>query len=510
MNAPARIGALALGLCLLFEGSSQGAGFYISDIGTRSMGRAGAFVAAPDSLLATHYNPAGLSLLKGFHTEASVSLVGFNASFDRTCPCTDPATAQAAAFDTMLEASFAGQTAKTNTPIAIPFLGFGYGFDWMDTTVAISGYGPNSGRHKWGELPPTRSPRYPSAAAMSPERYRAQDVNNLEGNINMSVAFSPWPGVRIGGSGIVYATGSKQGLTLWTNYGSLPGGPEDTAFDVPIQFQLNTTWDFNWGVGGSWEIVKGLSLGTSFRAQRNIRGQGKIITQLPGFLIDADTGEPLLGAAITGDNAEIQLEVAPIWRAGLQYSLPGFFTAEAALVYEGWSAHDQIIIRPQGVSIDLQGQTFEIPTLTIDRQWRDTWAVRLGGEFNRWNPWLGIRAGYFYETSSIPDDRVDVARVDRPKHGVSLGLSTTFQGVTLEVSAMYVKLVSLTTRESKVKQTTTFDPSTPDSPGNNEFVTTVGNGTIKGSYLIGSVSLSFAFDAMGGAQGGTREATSTF
>lgn len=509
MTQARRAGALIVGL-LLAGPSAYGGGFYITDIGTRSMARAGAFVAAPDSVLAAHYNPAGLSLLKGFHTELSGSLVAFDATFQRTCPCTDPATEGAAAFDAALEAQFAGHPGHTSTPIAIPFLGFAYGFDWLDTTVALAGYGPNSGRHKWGELPATKSPTYETTALTFPERYRAQDVNNLEANINLSVAFSPWPGVRLGGSALVYATGSRQGLTLWTNYGTFNDAPEDPRFDVPIVFQLNNTWALNWGVGGSWEIVKGLSLGSSFRGKRSVRGKGKLVTQLPRFLIDTTTGQPLQGASITGEEAQIELNVAPIWRTGLQYSLPGVFTAELALVYEGWSNHERILIRPQGVSIDLQGETFEIPTLIIDRRWQDTWSIRLGGELNLWQPWLGLRAGYFYETASITEERVEVGRIDRPKHGVSLGLATTYKGVTLEVSGMYIHLLSLTTRDSKVKQTTPFDPSTPDSPGSNEFVTTVGNGTINAHYFIGSVSLSFAFDAVSTPSGGLRAPTSTF
>ncbi|MCA9550584.1 MAG: outer membrane protein transport protein [Myxococcales bacterium] len=482
-----------------------GAGFYITDIGTRGMGRAGAFVAAPDSLLAIHYNPAGLALLSGFHGEASVSMVDFVARFQRSCPCTPGTTDGAAACDAQLEADFAGNEAHTETPIAIPFLAFGYGLPWLDTTVAVAAYGPNSGRHNWGDLPATNSPLYESAARASPQRYRALDVDNLEANLALAVAFSPVRGLRIGASGYAYATGSDQGLTLWTNFDSFPEAPEDPRFDVPVQFQLQNTWGFNWGVGVSWEPIEGLSVGSSFRALRKIRGQGKLQAQLPRFLIDPSTGQPLLGAQVNGDDVIISLRVAPIWRGGVQYRLPGWFRAEGAVVWEGWSTHDKITIEPQGVSFDLQGDRFEIPVLYLDRQWRDTWAVRIGGELERFEPYLGLRAGYFYETSAVPEARVDAARIDRPKHGVALGVATTLYGITVELSGMYVRLANHESTDSQIVMTRIFTEPT----GSDRYLTTVGNGAVRGQYFIGSLSLSFALDALGGT-GARRKTAATF
>lgn len=489
-----RAGLAAALAALLVGPDAQAAGFYITDIGTRGMARAGAFVAAPDSVLAAHYNPAGLSLLKGFHAELSLSTVGYTASFERRCPCVDPANPDLAGLDAGLEAGFSDNPASTNHPLLIPFMGLAYGFEWLDTTVAFAAYGPNSGRHDWTELPPTTSPRYPGEAAAAPERYRALDVNNLEANFTLGLSFSPFPGVRIGGSAFVFAAGSNQGLVLSANFASFTAGPEDVNTDVPVQFQLNTTWALNWGVGGSWEIVPGLTLGTSFRGKRSIRGQGKVQAQLPPLFVGPDG---IGGARIDGDDVQIELDVAPIWRTGLQYRMPGLFAAEVAVVYEGWSTHDRILIRPQDVSFSVElsegnATTVDIPKLSLDRRWQDTWSVRVGGEFERWQPYLGLRAGYFYETSAIPADRVDVARVDRPKHGVSLGLSTTWYGVTVEVSAMYVHLVTAEITDSQVMQTAVLTPPL----GGDTFVTTVGNGTLSGRYLIGSVSLSLALDAM--------------
>jgi len=469
----------------LIAADAHAAGFYITDIGTRGMARAGAFVAAPDSLLATHYNPAGLSLLKGFHAEMSLSMIGYSASFERKCPCLPGVPGE----DERLSALYDGKVARTNTPLAIPFLSFGYGFDWLDTTIAIAAYGPNSGRHNWSELPDTSGPSYPGAAEDQPWRFRALDVNNLEANFTLGASFSPLKRLRLGASAYVFASGSDQGLVLNANFASLTDSAENPRFDVPVQFQLQTTWALNWGVGGSWEIFDGLTLGTSFRGKRSIRGKGKIQAKLPPLFAGPDSiGE----ASIEGDDVQIELNVAPVWRTGVQYRLPGLFAAEVAVVYEGWSTHDRIVLRPQGVAFSVNGQTTPIPKLQLDRRWVDTWSIRLGGELERWQPYLGLRAGYFYETSAIPQDRADVARIDRPKHGVSLGLSTQWYGVKVELAAMYVQLVTANITDSQVKQTGVLPPPL----GGDDYITTVGNGTIKGRYLIGSLSLSLALDEM--------------
>ena len=87
--APMRpvVALVAASTVLFSTRAASAAGFYLSDIGTRGMGRAGAFVASPDSLLAIHYNPAGLSHLQGVNAEASVTFVNMNVDFSRKCPC---------------------------------------------------------------------------------------------------------------------------------------------------------------------------------------------------------------------------------------------------------------------------------------------------------------------------------------------------------------------------------------------------------------------------------------
>ena len=68
---------------VLVLGDAHGAGFYLPDIGTRAMGRGGAFVARADDLTAAWYNPAGLAL-PGTRFAAEGALVRKAIVFQRT------------------------------------------------------------------------------------------------------------------------------------------------------------------------------------------------------------------------------------------------------------------------------------------------------------------------------------------------------------------------------------------------------------------------------------------
>lgn len=477
------------GLIVLLPSVANAAGFYTADVGARAMARGGAFVAAPDSVLAAHYNPAGLALLgEGLHAHVDLSFVDFDATFERRCPCADPDHPNAATFDQDLDSTLsAAGTQSSRTPLLIPFLGFAYGFAPLDLTIALTVHAPTSGRHDWGAPPSSLERSYESSADGFAGRYSAHAVKNVELNGALSVALSPLPRLRVGASALVFMASSEQGQTIWSNFDSIPLAPEETRFDVPILFSLQPSFFFNWAVGASYEVVDGLTIGSSFRGRRSLRGSGKIQAELPRFLRDPATNEALFGARITGEDADVELDMAPIWRTGVQYRMPGLFRAEAAVVFEGWSAHQEIVLKPKDVVIDVMGTTTELPTITIDRRWNDAWSFRFGGELELLEPHVRLIGGYFYETSAIPDERLSIARIDRPKHGISVGAARSFFGVNVQVGVAFVHLVEADIDDSSVSIVAPF----PAPVGSDELVTTVGNGRIQSNFLIASLSLGY-------------------
>ncbi|MCA9549672.1 MAG: outer membrane protein transport protein [Myxococcales bacterium] len=494
---------LATALVTAAAADARAAGFYLTDVGTRGMARGGAFVAAPDSLLAMHYNPAGLSFLRGLHVEADLTLVGMDVSFQRKCPCVNATAAAMEGFDPValdaeLEARYADNPVDTNTLLPIPFLGVGYGLPWLDTTVALAVWGPNSGRHRYGELPPALRPDFIDAANAMPNRYSGIHMKTIEANLGLGVGFRPFKdvpvlrGLRIGGVLMGFQSGNDQRVHLWVNSALLsPDGPEDPGLDAPIQFNFKESFAINWQVGASYEIIPNLNFGFSFRGKRHVKTSGTIDVELPAKVLGENIADPSDDlVTVQGRNVDVELSTAPILRTGLEYQWPGLFRAEVAWVWEGWSAHDRVVITPKDINFVILGTPQELGEIVAERHWKDTWSLRVGGELNMFEPYLGLRAGYYYEPTAVPPERMDPSRVDLDKHGVSLGASTTWYGVTLEVAFQYVAMRGAEVRDSQQVQIAPLVGGLP------EYVTTVGNGDYNGQYFIGSAGLSFALDPL--------------
>ena len=78
-------GTLACALALtLGAPSAQAGGFDMPGLGTRGLGRAGAWGVRSDSPLALHLNPANLARLDGINVEISLHLASLQSCFDRT------------------------------------------------------------------------------------------------------------------------------------------------------------------------------------------------------------------------------------------------------------------------------------------------------------------------------------------------------------------------------------------------------------------------------------------
>ncbi len=476
----------------LLSSTAHAAGFYLGDIGTRGMGRGGAFVASPDSLLAIHYNPAGLSHLQGLNAEASVTFVNMAMDFNRKCPCliADSLNGRPAAeWDAELQSSFDSNVVSSNTTLVIPFVGASYGLPFYDLTFALAAWGPNSGRHDWGEVVSTRRPDFEASALGQPGRYSGMRMANIEANFAAGVAAQPIDGLRIGASIMLAQAGNSQTLHLWANSESLGiQGPEDANYDAPILLDFND-YSVNWSVGASYELLPGLTIGSSFRGSRPIDAEGTIDVQVPHAIVDADP--PAL--VVNGSRVRVELENAPIFRTGLQFRLPHVFAAEAAFVWEGWGVQDEVVITPLDIELEVLGNPSPLGVIRAPRNWKNAYSIRLGGELNLFDPFVNVVGGYFYEPTAIPSAYVDPSRTDFDKHAFSLGARTTWFGFTLDVSGAYVVLTGTEVRDSAKPITGAFEGERAD------YLTNVGNGDYTGGYFMLSTSLSFALDPLMGA-----------
>ena len=476
---PQIFGFISLGL--LLPQAALAGGYYVSDVGTRGLARGGALIAAPNDLSALHYNPAGLALLDGgFHLETDLHLIDFNHQFKRKCPCVDPDTPDAELLDRELEQNFVGRTAQNiNGLQEIPFVALAYGFDWNHLTVGLAVYGPPGARRYQHKVEGEK-------ASNQPHRYSSLSVEVAEIYYTLGVAASPIKGLRIGFGAQLYQFATTQELTLWAN-SSYITTPEDPDWDIPTNLDFASPILPNWNFGVSYELMDGLNIGASVLGKRSIRSDGTAKIELP------ETAAAI--ASIEGSEIELEINLPPIWRLGVQYAKPKFFSAEAAFVYEAWGVYDKARIRSKDVNVILNGDAAKLETIDIPYGFDDTWSLRLGGEFDMFAPYVTVSAGYFFEPSAVTPQLKDVSSPDMDKHGISGGLSTKWFGTTLRLAAQYIKLSDLNVTDSEKALVGPL----PEPGGSEELLTTVANGDYEGDYFIVSASLSASFDEVLGS-----------
>ncbi|MFO0723328.1 MAG: outer membrane protein transport protein [Myxococcota bacterium] len=471
-------GALALSVPSL----ASAGGFFVGDVGARGLGRAGAFIAAPDSVLALHYNPAGLSLLsEGLHVEVDMSTVSLDYSFKRTCPCVAPTTANAASLDATLAASpaFAGVANNSAGVQIIPYISAAYQLPWKHLTLAAAVYAMTSpGKLRYGE-------RGQPASDLQPQRYSLVDLDLYEAYYNLGVSIEPVEGLRIGFVGQIYDFKVTQAVHLWANT-TFSSTPEDADLDIPIVLAFHAPLRPNYAFGVSWTptFLKELSFGFSMLGKRDSRSEGTTSFTL------SPTLAPL--AQITGSKVGVELTLPAMLRGGIQFAIPQTFAAEVAVEVETWSGYKQVTVRPQDIQVTLGGTTQPLAKVILPTNFQNTISLRAGGELNIWEPYLTLRAGYSFETGALAETFIDPSTADLSKHGIHFGAGTTWAGVSLQAGVAYFVMPSLSTTTSGKRLIGPLEA--PQGAG--DYLTYVGNGTYSGSYFLFSASVAVALDPL--------------
>jgi long-subunit fatty acid transport protein len=483
-----------IALSLVIADRADAAGFYLSDLGARGLARGGAFVASPDTLLAMHYNPAGLAGQRGALAELDLSLFSGSFTIERKCPCVYPdriTDQDPAALDAAIASGF-GVTENRAGARVIPFLSLGYGFETLDLTIAAAAYGPHGAGYEW-------SGRDYAEALQLDTRYSLVEADSIEANYQLAVALSPLPGLRIGASFFLYQVKSTQFLHIYANTLLTPFAENvstiiennDQPFDIPIELAFERIAP-GWSVGASYELLDGLSLGASFRGPRPVKASGRLNAELPPILSEAE-----IAIENGGGDVEVRFTLPAIARAGVAYRVPGLFNAEVAAVWEGWSVHDKIEIQADTVRLTVgEDLASSLGTITLQRQWQNTMSLRVGAELELFAPRFTASAGYFYEPSAIPAQRLSASAIDSEKHGISVGARVGLFGATIELALAQVLMAGREVTDSTVELPAPLRNRTPedqDAFGTDRYQTRIGNGAYKAGATIGTVGITYRY-----------------
>ena len=449
---------LFLHVCLflfLFSSVAQAAGMFLPSRGVHPLSRGGASIAGGDTLQTIWYNPANLVEMKGISVLVDVGVIVSSARFARQSRKSE-------------EGGTINYEAVDNEASPIPDPTLIGSYHWADhnLTVAFGFYAPYASGLKF---PDTGSQRYA--------------LVDMSGSIflisNLAFAWSPHPNFRLG-AGLQNYTVSVRLITAASGYLGPFGAPEDKNLDLYTEATIDAPMNIS-GNAGIWGRVIDtpqikLDMAASVQFPVAIQAKGNIRVRLPTHALF----DP---SSIEGSAIEASMWLPLIARGALRATIMGRGNVEFAIVYENWAVHDSITMTPSGNGIKVKNVPtigdYVIPSLRVERGFRDTLSFRLGGGAEVLPGRLEVRAGYAYENSAVPDEYVTVFSMDPNKHVIALGATIKFGKHAIDLTYAHYLQQRREITTSKYKQLNPLNP---------EGAIVIGNGVYDSSVNVFGLS----------------------
>lgn len=331
----------------------------IFGFGSRHGAHAGAGVAAVDDMAATWMNPAGLAAGRRTITTGGLGAISNLRIDDRRTPLAESA---GGLFGLTLPAPLGGPLAGR--------IGLGVGmFILPDSIARISARFPDE-------------PFYPYYQGRTE---RLVIVPGLGVRITEAIAVGVAANVLAGlGGGIEAGEGATRALEARV---------DET---VPTVARLI--------LGATWAVRDELRLGLVARQRFEVPFQTLAETEVAGEPIDLDL-------SASGQFSPHQLALGASWT-------PSGGAVHLDLGYARWSSYPGPFVAVKSALPLVGPLAAELPAVP----WRDTFAVRLGGDVALGDR-LTARAGYGFETSPVPASQPGTTNLlDGPKHTIGAGL----------------------------------------------------------------------------------------
>jgi long-subunit fatty acid transport protein len=542
----AALGAMSvISVWALSSSTAQAAGYYVGEIGARSMARGGANTVNPGDPSATWLNPAAITLVSGVQLQLDGNFVQLNSEFTRDCGgvangCAvlnnidrrytnqdGSANAQRAYFieggkrvvgaprlngDQVASAEpgqlgnrnepsrFDGATAVSNQagiqPIPRLFATFNTDSIGLDGfAIGAFAYAPSAGDY--------------SFSANGPTRYTLidRDIYELFYGVTLGYRFGDW--IAVGGSLQGVSTGLNQNLSLTAD----PTGNEDENYDVTVRIQAaqHLIPSGNFGVWSNpLKALTGgrfgdLEIGASVQLPRYVKMSGPINIEKFGDKLQSEFIDGGLATVSDTDaSATVEFVMPPMYRVGLKYGQDDVFgdgkktvgfNVEGNFVYEAWSTYDHVFITTKGLttSTATEPDPKDLPPIVQPKDWVDAMSLRAGGTLALFDKMIEVHGGGFFETSAIPNSTYSVELVDGDKVGLGIGVSGKFNGVRLDVGYGHVFVFDrIIGTESIVAAGNVVVP--PPIAAEGELRTRVAMGTYRASYNMLNAGVTVAFD----------------
>lgn len=430
------VGAL-LGSALLPEPALAN-GFFAGVQGTRAAGRAGAFVAKADDLSAAHINPAGLSRQRGTRIFVSNRFAYSDERYKRAATLDwSDLNNQSPAYVEFAEVSNARPWQLLD-----PMLGVSTDFGLKNWTFALSAHAPAGNARQ--EFPIDGGQRYMLVS---------RDVQILYYNLSAAWQHEDVFGV---GATFQWVDVPKLAFELVIDGNTLPRqvSPVSSALDMRAQIEGADHVNFSAVVGAWWRPFCWLEFAASSQILPVHIDTQSTISVEPVF--DTVTDPIVLTRGVEGEANDVTMQMTLPVSARVAARYIGHradgseaFDVELNLGWEAWSMVDSFVMNGNGLVGKLGGQQIDVGLIELEKNWKDSFSVRLGSDIAVVPERLTLRLGAFYESAVVDPAYAFVDFFAGHQYGGSLGASVFMGDFELSLAYAYMRQAELHVRESE-------------------------------------------------------------
>lgn len=430
-------------LVLLFVPQmATASGFGVFTQGAKGLGQANATVAHATGASSLYFNPALLPQVPGSQLEVGTTLIFSDREFESDITGQSEESEESTQFPSSIYLTHSyGNGLATGLGVYFPF---GLATEWQEN---------------WDG------------------RYIATKSDLFTTNINPVVAYQPIPQLSFAaGLDLLYLDAELQRKVNSTAIGVIanPPGGLGPISDIGQKF-TGDGWGLGYNLGLFLQITENIDFGATYRSKVDITADGDA-----KFSVPADAALLGFGALFpnTGGEADITLPAQATF--GLAWTASDRLTLEVGARWEEWSEFDQLRIDLDQAL--LPGTVGETRTSVTPRDWDDTWAFNVGGEY-RLNETLTLLAGYLYSDNPVPDSTFDPSIPDSDTHLFTLGGELAWGDFTLALAYGYEH------HEDRTKNNAIGDPLDPGGVNPLSFA----NGDYSADIHLAALSVGYSF-----------------
>jgi long-subunit fatty acid transport protein len=395
-------------------------GYFAGNLGAKASGRSGAFAARADDLSAISYNPAGLAKLDRLIIQVG-NQTSYNGYVFTRAPTTDYGKSDAP------RVTFGKVNNGVPTQALVPMLGVASNLGFKDWGFALAMYAP----------PGTSKLSFPQDGG---QRY---SMVSREVMLLKYVASAAWKFKDVFGVGAtaewIHVPRLKYSLVIDGSPLSQAANPVSSNYDILANLKGSSLFTFNAILGAWYRPVPYLEFGLSGQV---VPANIKVKANLDVEGLTKDVSEVWLERnSNPATDVTVTLPLPMLARAGARYRhLSGdreLFDIELDVEYVTWSRVKRFTVDTNGLTAMVPPFDYEIKQIKLEKQWRDTIAVRLGGDYAVIPDLLTLRGGGFFESAVAAPAYTSVEFSTAAQFGGSLGASVFYKNFEFALAYIF-------------------------------------------------------------------------